>query len=102
MYIPANKAKYIHNYMNLTFKTEYKHLLLMYTLINNKVVTNNYLIQPLLTKLQQHSTCMDTSYISPSVYNLMSDHKYRLLCNNLLLPTDEFIKGVAFGYSKDK
>ena len=102
MYIPANKSQYIRKYMNLTSKAEYKHLLLAYTLINNQVVTNNHLVQPLLGELQQHSTSIDTSYISTSVYNLMSDNKYALLCNNLLLPTDEFIKGVAFGYSKDK
>ena len=101
MYIPANKAEYIHNYMNLTSKAEHKHLLLMYTLSNSRVITSNHLVQPLLTELQLHSLSTDTSYISPSIYDLISNNKYTLLCNNLLLPTDEFIKGVAFGYSKD-
>ena len=101
MYIPANKAKYMNKYMNLTAREEYKHSLLVHTLNNNQVVTNNSEIQLLLAKLQQHSLKADNSYISPSVYQIMSNGKYTLLCNNLLLPTDEFIKGVAFGYSKD-
>ena len=102
MYIPVSKAQYMHKYMSITCKTEYKHLLLLHTLNNNQVVTNNPEIQPLLAKLQQDSTSVDNGYIIPSVYNLMSNNKYSLLCNNLLLPTDEFIKGIAFSYSKDK
>lgn len=101
MYIPRNKAQYLHNYMHLTCTSEYKQLLLLHTLSSNQVVTNNPEIHALLNKLQQHSVNIDTNYISPSVYKLITENKYALLCNNLMLPTDEFIKGVAFGYSKD-